>query len=203
MADQIFSFMQSIDPIYIYFLLFFFAFIENLFPPSPSDLIVVFGSSLIASTSISYLPVLFVTSFGSSIGFMAMFYIGKYFGDHVLKTGKLKFITQENLSKVDIWFTKYGYKLIVINRMLPGTRAVVSFFAGMYELDYLKTFSLAFISSIICNILIIELGIVLGNNISRIDSYLSAYSKVVLIASIILLVYFLIRFILKKKNAKI
>jgi len=203
MADQIFSFMQSIDPIYIYFLLFFFAFIENLFPPSPSDLIVVFGSSLIASTSISYLPVLFVTSFGSSIGFMAMFYIGKYFGDHVLKTGKLKFITQENLSKVDIWFTKYGYKLIVINRMLPGTRAVVSFFAGMYELDYLKTFSLAFISSIIWNILIIELGIVLGNNISRIDSYLSAYSKVVLIASIILLVYFLIRFILKKKNAKI
>jgi len=202
MADQIFSFMQSIDPIYIYFLLFFFAFIENLFPPSPSDLVVVFGSSLIASTSISYLPVLFVTSFGSSIGFMVMFYVGKYFGDHVLKTGKLKFITQENLSKVDIWFTKYGYKLIVINRMLPGTRAVVSFFAGMYELDYLKTFSLAFISSIVWNILIIELGIVLGNNISLIDGYLSAYSKVVLIASIILLVYFLIRFILKKKNAK-
>lgn len=194
--------MQSIDPIYIYFLLFFFAFIENLFPPSPSDLVVVFGSSLIASTSISYLPVLFVTSFGSSIGFMVMFYVGKYFGDHVLKTGKLKFITQENLSKVDIWFTKYGYKLIVINRMLPGTRAVVSFFAGMYELDYLKTFSLAFISSIVWNILIIELGIVLGNNISLIDGYLSAYSKVVLIASIILLVYFLIRFILKKKNAK-
>jgi len=134
MADQIFSFMQSIDPIYIYFLLFFFAFIENLFPPSPSDLVVVFGSSLIASTSISYLPVLFVTSFGSSIGFMVMFYVGKYFGDHVLKTGKLKFITQENLSKVDIWFTKYGYKLIVINRMLPGTRAVVSFFAGCMNL---------------------------------------------------------------------
>jgi len=72
----------------------------------------------------------------------------------------------------------------------------------MYELDYLKTFSLAFISSIVWNILIIELGIVLGNNISLIDGYLSAYSKVVLIASIILLVYFLIRFILKKKNAK-
>ena len=79
MIEQLFSFMQNIDPIYIYLVLFFFAFIENLFPPSPSDVVVIIGSSLIANTSISYLPVLITTSLGSTVGFMLMFYIGKVF----------------------------------------------------------------------------------------------------------------------------
>ncbi|GAB4134468.1 MAG: DedA family protein [Ignavibacteriales bacterium] len=201
MVEQIISFMQNVDPGYIYLILFFFAFIENLFPPSPSDVVVILGASFITSTSIGYLPVLIVTSLGSSIGFMVMFYIGKYFGDHVIKTGKLKFITQESLSKADIWFTKYGYKLIVVNRMLPGTRAVVSFFAGLYELDYLKTFILAFISSIVWNIAIIQLGIFLGNNIIAIEFYLSAYSKIVLSISLLIIAFFIGRYFYKKKKA--
>lgn len=202
MIEQIFSFMQTIDPAYIYLILFFFAFIENLFPPSPSDVVVIFGATLIASTSISYLPVLIVTSLGSSTGFMVMYYIGKYFGDHVLRSGKLKFITQESLSKTDIWFTKFGYKLIVINRMLPGTRAVISFFAGLYELDYMKTFLLAIVSSFIWNILIIELGIILGHNLKLIDFYLSAYSKIVVGLTLVIIVIIVLKFIMKKNNAK-
>lgn len=200
MVEQIISFMQNIDPVYIYLILFFFAFIENLFPPSPSDVVVIFGASFITSTSIGYLPVLIITSLGSSTGFMVMFYIGKYFGDHVVKTGKIKFITEESLSKADIWFTKYGYKLIVVNRMLPGTRAVVSFFAGLYELDYLKTFLLAFVSSIVWNIAIIQLGILLGNNISMIEYYLSAYSKIVLIISLVIFAIFILRFFYRRKK---
>ncbi|PJA96974.1 MAG: hypothetical protein CO129_03700 [Ignavibacteriales bacterium CG_4_9_14_3_um_filter_34_10] len=200
MIEQLFSFMQNIDPIYIYLVLFFFAFIENLFPPSPSDVVVIIGSSLIANTSISYLPVLITTSLGSTVGFMLMFYIGKYFGDHVVKIGKLKFISQEGLSKVDIWFSKYGYKLIVINRMLPGTRAVVSFFAGLYELDYLKTLSLAFISSLLWNSFIIELGVLLGNNIELIDYYLSTYSRIILLVTLLVAVIFIVKYFYKKKN---
>ena len=129
-----------------------------------------------------------------------MFYIGKYFGDHVVKIGKLKFISQEGLSKVDIWFSKYGYKLIVINRMLPGTRAVVSFFAGLYELDYLKTLSLAFISSLLWNSFIIELGVLLGNNIELIDYYLSTYSRIILLVTLLVAVIFIVKYFYKKKN---
>lgn len=202
MLEQLISFMQNVDPVYIYLILFFFTFIENLFPPSPSDLVVVLGASFISSTSIGYVPVLIVSSLGSSTGFMVMYYIGKYFGNHVIKTGKLKFVTEESLSKTDIWFTKYGYKLIVINRMLPGTRAVVSFFAGLYELDYLKTFILALISSIIWNLTIIQLGIILGNNISAIEFYLSTYSKIVLIILFIIILFLVAKYFYKKNKVR-
>ena len=111
MLEQILLYMSSVDILWLYVILFFFAFIENVFPPSPSDVVVIVGASLIASTTMGYLPVLFITSIGSALGFILMYYVGKLFGDKVVKSGKLKFITDEEMSKTDIWFSKYGYEL--------------------------------------------------------------------------------------------
>ena len=176
MLEDIILYMGSVGPVWIYFILFFFAFIENVFPPSPSDVVVVVGATLIASTSLEYIPVLFITSIGSALGFILMYYVGKIFGDKVVRSGKLKFLSNEDISKTDMWFTRYGYKLILANRFLPGTRSVISFFAGMYELDLLKTFLLAAISAFVWNAIIIYLGMVLGNNVEKIDSYLQTYA---------------------------
>lgn len=200
MLQEILSFMSNVDPATIYLVLFFFSFIENVFPPSPSDIVVVFGASLIASTSLSYVPILLITSIGSAAGFLCMYYIGKLFGDKVIRTGKLKFITNEDMSRADIWFTKYGYKLIVANRFLPGTRSVISFFAGMYELDLRKTFVLASLSALFWNAIIIYLGMIFGNNIEKVDYYLSTYSTIILILSSIVFVAIIARFVNRKKK---
>ena len=74
MLEHAISLIEHLSPVWIYFVLFFFSFIENIFPPSPSDVVVVFGASLItaASGEISFLPVLLITSLGSSFGFMLM-----------------------------------------------------------------------------------------------------------------------------------
>ncbi|MBU1097337.1 MAG: hypothetical protein CVV23_09370 [Ignavibacteriae bacterium HGW-Ignavibacteriae-2] len=202
MLEHILAFMATVDTTYIYLILFFFSFVENVFPPSPSDVVVIVGSSLIASTPLGYLPVLFITSVGSALGFVLMYFIGKLVGDKVVRSGKLKFITNEDMSKTDMWFDKYGYKLIVANRFLPGTRSVISFFAGVYELDILKTFILASISSFLWNSIIIYLGMELGNNISLIDSYLSTYSTIIAVLSFLIVLFFLFRFFSKKRAQK-
>ncbi|MBN1301594.1 MAG: DedA family protein [Melioribacteraceae bacterium] len=202
MLEDILAYMAAVDTGWIYLILFFFSFIENVFPPSPSDVVVIVGASLIASTTVGFLPVLFITSFGSAMGFILMYYIGKLFGDRVVRSGKIKFITEEELSKTDIWFTKYGYKLITANRFLPGTRSIISFFAGMYELDVYKTFFLASISAFAWNVIIIYLGMELGNNVDVIDYYLSTYSTVITIATIVIAAVFIIRYIYIKKKKK-
>ncbi|NOX67207.1 MAG: DedA family protein, partial [Chlorobi bacterium] len=51
MLQDTLLYMSSLDPILIYLILFLFAFIENIFPPSPSDVVVVIGASLIATTT--------------------------------------------------------------------------------------------------------------------------------------------------------
>lgn len=200
MLQDILLYMSNLDPVLIYIVLFLFAFIENVFPPSPSDVVVVIGASLIASTTMGYMPVLFITSFGSSLGFLLMYLVGKYFGEKIIRRGKLSFITEESLSNTDIWFNKWGYKLILANRFMPGTRSVISFFAGVYELEVLKTFILSSISAFAWNAIIIYLGMAVGNNVEIIDYYLSTYSLLGMTLTIIVVLFFIIRYFYKKNK---
>lgn len=200
MLQDIVTYINTLDPSLIYLTLFFFAFIENIFPPSPSDIVLVIGATLIANTPIGFIPILLLTSIASSTGFIVMYFIGEFLGDKLLRKGKLKFIKKESLDKADLWFNKYGYKLILINRFIPGTRAVISFFCGVHKLKPLQTFIYAAISSLIWNALLIWFGILLGRNISLIDYYLKTYSNVVLIISAIVAIYFLIRYWKRKRS---
>lgn len=200
MLHDILLYMSNLDPILIYLVLFLFAFIENLFPPSPSDVIVIVGASLISTTTMGYVPVLFITSFGSSLGFMLMYIVGKYLGEKIIRSGKITFITQESLSNTDIWFDRWGYKLVLVNRFMPGTRSVISFFTGVYELEMLKTFMLASISAFAWNAIIIYAGMLLGNNVELIDYYLSTYSLLGTIITIIVILFFVIKYSYKRKR---
>ncbi len=202
MLQDIVTYISTLDPSLIYLVLFVFAFIENIFPPSPSDIVLVIGATLIANSPIGFVPILLLTGIGSAAGFISMYYIGEFLGDKLLRKGKIKFIKKESLEKADLWFNKYGYKIILINRFIPGTRAVISFFCGVHRLKQLPTFIYAAISSLIWNALLIWFGILLGKNISLIDNYLKTYSNIILVITAIVVVYFLFKFWRRKKSAK-
>ncbi|MCH8171496.1 MAG: DedA family protein, partial [Bacteroidetes bacterium] len=189
MIENILSVISDLTPFWIYIALFFFAYIENVFPPSPSDLVVVIGGSLIAANSIHFIPTLLITTIGSVLGFMTLYFIGSKLDRKVIKAGKLKFIPTEGLDKAELWFNRYGYFIIFANRFLPGTRSVISFFAGLSELNVKKTIILATCSTLIWNTIIIYLGIIFGNNIKIVDKYLSTYSNIILTVTIIVVLF--------------
>ena len=202
MLEEIIAYLSTLDASWLYIILFFFSFIENVFPPSPSDVVVVVGASLIASTALGFVPLLIITSFGSALGFILMYYVGYFLSEKVIRSGKLKFISPEAIQKTDEWFTKYGYKIILANRFMPGTRSVISFFSGVHELHVFKTFIYALISACFWNLIIISLGMALGNNIPLIDYYLTTYSNVGMALTLVVILFFVIRYFLrKKKNA--
>lgn len=200
MFEDILSNISEFSPLWIYISLLFFSFIENIFPPSPSDLVVVVGGSLVGAGAISFFPTLLITSFGSVAGFMTLYFLGSQLDRKVLSSGKLKFISLDALQKAEAWFNKYGYRVILINRFLPGTRSVISFFSGVSELNIKKTLFLASISSLTWNFLMIYAGMLFGDNISTVDRYLSTYSNIVLIISSVIIIIFTIRYFLKKKK---
>ncbi len=201
MLESALQLIQSVEPGYIYLVLFFFAFIENVFPPSPSDVVVIVGATLIASTPIGFIPVLILTSVASALGFILMYGVGYFFGEKILRKGKIKFIHKDDLEKTDRWFARYGYWLILANRFLPGTRSVISFFSGVHELNMLRTFLFASISAFAWNALIIYFGMQLGTNIPLIDYYLTAYSKIIIGITALVIIIFVIRFFKKRKRS--
>ncbi|MFZ0454460.1 MAG: DedA family protein [Ignavibacteriaceae bacterium] len=201
MLEHILDFISGLSPFWIYVSLFAFAFIENVFPPSPSDLVVVIGGSLIGTHSLHFVPTLLVTTIGSVIGFMALFFIGTQLDKKLIRAGKVKFIPTEGLEKVEKWFSKYGYWIILANRFLPGTRSVISLFAGLSELNVKKTIILATISAFVWNTSIIYLGILFGHNIGVVDHYLSTYSNIAVVVTCAVILFLILNYFWKKKKS--
>ena len=201
MLETIISYLHTVDLFWIYVILIVFSFTENIFPPSPSDVIVIIGASLIASTTMSFIPVVLLTSIASALGFMVMYLIGKYLGEHIVRTGRIKFISPEAIQKSDYWFSRYGYILIIANRFLPGARAVISFFSGMTELQPVKTFFCAVLSALLWNSLIIYIGMKLGDNVELIDRYLSTYRNIILLIMGVIAVILIARHLILRQKS--
>ncbi len=202
MFEDILNNMSGVTPLWIYVTLFLFAFVENVFPPSPSDLVVVIGGSLVSTGVISFIPTLLLTTIGSVVGFMILFYFGSTVDRKVVHSGKYKYIPVDAIEKVELWFKKYGYYVIIANRFLPGTRSVISFFAGMSMLDVKKSTILAAISAAVWNAIIIYLGYIFGNNVAVVDKYLSTYSNIVIALTVVVVIIFVVKFYLSRKKNK-
>ena len=203
MFEDILNSVTDFSPLWIYVSLFFFSFIENIFPPSPSDVVIIVAGTLVSTDIIQFIPTLLVTSVGSVMGFMSLFFIGTQVDKKILEKGKFKFLSTEALQKAEKWFSKYGYWIILGNRFLSGTRAVISFFAGLSELNFKKTFLFALISSSVWNLLIISLGVLFGNNVALVDQYLKTYSNIVLIVTVVIIVLLAVRYFLQKRKQKV
>jgi membrane protein DedA with SNARE-associated domain len=200
MLESILAYMSNVGLLYVYLIMVAFALTENLFPPSPSDVIVIVAASLLVKMNQPLFPALVAASFASSLGFMIMYAVGQKFGLKIVRSHRLKFIKESDLEKADKWFNRYGYKLILVNRFLPGTRSIVSFFSGLHNLDVLKTFVSATISAFLWNIFIFWLGYILGANVKLIDYYLNTYTTIgLLITAVVILVFVAKHFYQKRK----
>lgn len=189
------------NPLWIYVVVAGIAYLENIFPPFPSDFAIVAAGSLVGMGTIGFLPLVLGTTVASTLGFVTMYRVGDWFGDRILEVGKIPFIPLENVHKVEDWFRRYGYAVIIANRFLAGTRAVVSFFAGMSELPLLKTTILSFLSALAWNSILIASGKALGDNWESIALYLETYSKTVTVVVIIALLLLLARYLFLKQKA--
>jgi membrane protein DedA with SNARE-associated domain len=198
--QDFFQYLNSIDPLVVYALVLGFAFVENLFPPSPSDVMIIAAGSLVGAGKVDFLTTLLSATVGSTMGFLLMYKVGDWFGDNILEKGKLKFIPIEAVHKVEKWFVRYGYAIIVVNRFLTGTRAVVSFFAGMSELRLSVTTVLCALSALAWNAVLVTLGFYLGQNWDRIALLLNTYSQLVTALAIIIVIVLVVRFVLSRRS---
>ena len=177
--EELIQRLQEFPPLLVYVLVFLVAYIENIFPPAPSDLLIVFAGSLAGIGHGGLVGVFVAATLGSTAGFLTMYKVGQWFGRKILDEGRLPFLPRKAILRIEGWFVRYGYWVIIGNRFLAGTRAVVSFFAGVSELDLTKTLILSFLSSLAWNSILISSGYAVGNNWRQIGLYLSVYWQAV------------------------
>lgn len=188
------------DPLWVYCAVAGIAYVENILPPFPSDVVIVAAASLVAFGTVDLLPLILIATAGSTLGFMTMYRIGDWFGDRIIETGKIPFLPVDQVHKVEAWFRRYGYWIIVANRFLAGTRAVISFFAGVLELSFWRTTLLSFFSALAWNSILVFAGRALGQNWSSIAFYLETYSKTITGVLIVAGMIAAARYFFKKRN---
>lgn len=173
----------------------FITFLENVFPPSPSDTLLVFCGSLIYVGATDFIPLLIASTIGSSAGFLLMYYIGRKYGVAIIESKRFKFISKKNIQKSQRWFRKYGYSIVLLNRFLSGTRAVVSFVAGISKMRVSRIWFLAIGGALLWNALLIWLGMFFGENWELADKYITNYGYVIIgmLAVVVVIYFFVIR----------
>ena len=182
--DGLRVFFQSLDSWWGYLFLCVSAMAENLFPPLPGDSFVILGAFLVGRGQLRFLPAYIASTIGSITGFMLLFFAGKYWGRRLFQRGKGRFFSFNHLEKVEGWFERFGFLVIVFNRFLSGFRSIVSLAAGMAKMDTRKVFLLALLSCLIWNGVLMGAGVMVGENWVVIVKY---YNRVVLVLIIILL----------------
>lgn len=198
--DEFVRHLLQLDPLWIYVSSGLVAFIENVFPPFPSDAIIVAVGSMAGAGRIDMLPALLSSTTGSTIGFVTMYKVGDWFGQRIVEQGKIRFLPIEQIHKVEAWFLKYGYWVVVGNRFLSGTRAVVSFFTGLSELSLGACIVLSFVSALLWNGILLMAGKTLGQNWSAVTLFLEAYGKAATTVVILVALAFVGRFVYRRQS---
>lgn len=189
----------------IYLVFFTVAYIENIIPPIPGDLLVAFGGYLAAEAVIQWVPVLVLTTVASVIGFMTMYWLGSRWGVNIKKDKNkswlVRFISLEYINKVRLWMQRWGMGVILANRFLAGTRSVISLTAGLSQTRISYTIICSTISSVLWNAILLGFGWIVHENWYLIGDYLTVYGRIILGAIVLFLLIRLgISYYRKKKT---
>lgn len=191
-----------------YFGVFFLILIENVFPPIPSEVILLISGFFSSYTSLSVFYMILASTLGSFLGAIILYYIGKIFNKERLKKivngrlGKILFLKENDIDKADEWFDNKGNKSVFFCRFVPIVRSLISIPAGMSEMPMGKFIIYTICGSMIWNTVLICLGYRLGSNWEYVLTILDKYQIVVIVILVIIFGYVIIKFYRKKRKSK-
>lgn len=194
------QFVISIMNQYGYFGIFFLIFVENIFPPIPSEVVLLFGGFMTTYSKLSVPFMVLFSTLGSVAGAIVLYYIGKILNKDRLKKivagkiGKVLRLKVNDIEKAVCWFDTKGNKTVFFCRFIPVVRSLISIPAGMSEMSMSKFLLYTFAGSSIWNTVLLIIGNRVGNNWKDILYIMNQYSHIVLILLILALIIFLFYF---------
>ncbi|MCP4606753.1 MAG: DedA family protein [Proteobacteria bacterium] len=194
LTEQIVAFLSKGQSAVGLGILFCSSTIEYVFPPFPGDTITLFGAFLAANQDWSVPLVFLATTLGSLAGAAIDYSIGRRLGKKNTNELSQRALRARNrIEPILRQFRRYGSIYIMVNRFLPGIRALFFVAAGMSGLPVSKVFLWGAVSAAAWNTLIIAAGLALGKNWERLLGLLQTYTIVAWVACGVIAVLFIIR----------
>lgn len=188
LSEWILAMMQELGLVGVALMMF----LENVFPPIPSELIMPAAGFAAALGKMNIIAVIVAGTLGSVLGALPLYYLGTIFNEQRLliltqKYGKYFLIKPEDVTNANTWFNKYGKAVIFFGRMIPAIRSLISIPAGMNRMPLLPFLVLTAIGSAIWTTLLAYAGYVLGANYEQVATFIAPISKMVVLTTVMVL----------------
>ena len=163
--------------------------LENLFPPIPSELIMPLAGVLAADGDLTIGGAIAAGSAGSLVGQSAWYWLGRRLGERRLRAlaerhGRWLAVAPHDLDRARDWLVRHGVSALLIGRLVPTIRTLISLPAGMARVP-LWTFLVCSASGTTAwTALLVVAGYQLQHRVGRVRDVLGPISAVVVITLI-------------------
>lgn len=160
-------------------------FLENVFPPIPSDVVLPLAGYTAATSSMSYFGAIVATTTGSLLGAMALYWLGAWLGEDRVRRlarnyGRYLTFEEEELDRSLTWFRQHGSIVVMVARVVPVFRSLISIPAGMSRMPIGRFLFFSAIGAGAWNSSLISGGYVLGANWEQVVGWMEQYQLVMI-----------------------
>ncbi|MEX0862024.1 DedA family protein [Nitrosopumilus sp.] len=149
--------------------IFLAALLETIIPPIPTLAVFPTAGFLASQQGISLIgliPMIILGAIGATIGTSLIYLIALKLGRVVLlRYLKYVKVSEKKLTRVEVWFEKYGDKAVFLGRMVPVMREMISVPAGLLKMRIPKFIMYTFAGSCIWSTVTILSGYYFGETI--------------------------------------
>jgi membrane protein DedA with SNARE-associated domain len=162
-------------------------FIEVLVPPIPSEVILPFAGYLSQAGELQLGWLIAWSTIASLAGALLLYWLGAAVGmrravDLIVRT---RLVSRTDLERGAEWFTRHGAWSVLVGRVIPGVRSLISIPAGAARMSLPRFCLYTALGSGIWNTFLIGVGAALGTQHELLDQYLG-YVDIVVYAAIVL-----------------
>jgi membrane protein DedA with SNARE-associated domain len=160
-------------------------FLENVFPPIPSELVIPLAGYVAAQGDMRLMLVIATASAGSLAGAAVWYWIGRSVGDRRLRAwvdrhGKWLTLSGKDVDRAQQWFSRHGNAAVFFGRLVPGVRTFVSLPAGFARMPVLPFVVYSALGTIIWTAALAFAGVALQSNFTIVGEYIDVVANVVL-----------------------
>jgi membrane protein DedA with SNARE-associated domain len=184
--NSILSFLGSLGPFLLYFLLGTGAAFENFFPPVPADTFVLLGAFLAAGGRANAWTVFLVTWLANTLAALLVYWAGRRHGRPFFQVGLGRFLLKPGqLRRLRGFYDRWGLPAIFFARFLPGLRAMVPVFAGVTGQSFPLVAFPVLVASGIWYGCLVWLGATAGRNLSAVGDWIGGVNRILLVLALI------------------
>ncbi len=175
-------------------------FLENIFPPIPSEAVLPMAGWLAFEKrgGFTLWGITLVGAVGSVAGAMVFYGLGYWFGEErvrylLRRFGKWLLLSENDFDTALAWFNRYGELVIFFSRMVPIVRSLISVPAGLASMNLGRFTIYTTLGTALWSFVLALAGYILGQNWHLVMDWINRYENAVLILAGVAAVAFITR----------